>query len=402
MDRNKPGPGAQVDTKVIDDYIISKMNSFHIPGLALSVVKNDQVVYMKGYGRADGRGNPITPQTPFIIASVFKSFTGLGISQLIEAGKIDIDAPVITYLPWFTLADPEAAGQITIKHLLSHTSGLSTRSGIIVLYTNPVSLEQLVRNLAKTRISQPAGSTYQYSNLNYFILAEVIETVSGMPWGQYIETNIFKPLDMRHSYTSQAEARQNGMATGYTALFGCMIPFRDPERKAFTQLTVSSEDMAHYMIAQLNNGRYNGNSVISGQGMARTHTNLIPGTGNYGMGWVIGEDSISHYGTGRNFRANVYMRNDENGNKWGIAVLINSMDVIAFELIRDLIYGDISFDIAQILYGQQPTNAYSPLKITYSNIGKVTKIYLYYLLAAILLLPFYCLTATYRKILRLK
>ena len=112
MDRNKSGPGDQFDTKVIDDYINSKMKSFKIPGLALSIVKNDQIIYLKGYGRSNGRGKPVTPQTPFYIASLYKSFIGLGISQLIEAGKIDLDAPVKTYLPWFTLADPEAAGKL--------------------------------------------------------------------------------------------------------------------------------------------------------------------------------------------------------------------------------------------------------------------------------------------------
>jgi len=402
MDRNKSGPGDQVDTKAIDDYINSKMKSFKIPGLALSIVKNDQIVYLKGYGRSNVRGKPVTPQTPFFIASVYKSFIGLGISQLIETGKIDINTPVKTYLPWFTLADPEAARQITIKHLLSHTSGLSTRSGVVVLYTNPISLEQLVRNLANTRISEPVGSKYQYSNLNYFILAEVIETVSGMPYGQYIETNIFKPLDMQHSYTSQAEAKKNGMATGYTALFGFMIPFIEPERKALINLLVSSEDMAHYMVAQLNNGTYGGNSVISSQGMVQTHTKLMPGICNYGMGWVIGEDSIWHDGAMENFCAKVYMRNDDNGDKWGIAVLINSMEPVAFELTGKVPYGDSSFDIAQILHGQQLTNNYSPPKITISNIGIVAKIYLIFLLAAIWFLPSIFLTSLLRNILRLK
>lgn len=350
MDRNKSGPGDQVDTKAIDDYINSKMKSFKIPGLALSIVKNDQIVYLKGYGRSNVRGKPVTPQTPFIIASVYKSFIGLGISQLIETGKIDINTPVKTYLPWFTLADPEAARQITIKHLLSHTSGLSTRSGIKVLYIHQISLEQLVRNLANTPISEPVGSKYQYSNLNYFILAEVIQKVSGMPYGQYLETNIFKPLDMQHSYTSQAEAKKNGMATGYTALFGFMIPFIAPDCQAPIHLFISSEDMAHYMVAQLNNGTYGGNSVISSQGMAQTHTNLMPGICNYGMGWIIWKDSISHAGANQNFRANVYMRNDDNGDKWGIAVLINSMDMIAFELMGGKCHTAISHLILHKYY----------------------------------------------------
>lgn len=387
MDNNKSGTGDQVDTRAVDDYINSIMKSFKIPGLALSIVKNDRIVYLKSYGRSNVRGKPVNPQTPFYIASVYKSFIGLSISQLIEAGKIDIDAPVKTYLPWFTLADPEAARQITIKNLLSHTSGLSTRSGVIILYTNPVSLEQLVRNQANTRISQPVGSKYQYSNINYFILALVIQTVSGMPYGQYIETHIFKPLDMRNSYTSQAKAKKNGLATGYTKLFGCMIPFFEPERKASIHLMVSSEDMAHYMVAQLNDGTYAGNSVISSQGMARTHVPLFPaGLFHYGMGWAIKDTNYAHNGAMQNFRADIFMRNGENGDKWGVAVLVNSMDMVAFDLTGEVPYGNISFDIVQILHGQKPSNNATPFKVTFSNIGQVVKIYLFYMLAVVVFL----------------
>jgi CubicO group peptidase (beta-lactamase class C family) len=381
------GPGDQVDTKAIDDYINAKMKVCKIPGLALSIVKNNQIVYLKGYGRSNVRGKPVTPQTPFYIASVYKSFIGLGISQLIDAGKISIDTPVKTYLPWFTLADPEAAAQITIKHLLSHTSGLSTRSGVMVLYTNPVSLEKLVRNQANTRISQPVGTKYQYSNLNYFILALVIQTVSGMPYGQYIETNIFKPLDMLHSYTSQAKAKKNGLATGYTSFFGLMIPFFEPERKASIHLMVSAGDMAHYMVAQLNNGCYGGDSVISRQGMARTHIPLFPAVlYHYGMGWAIKDNNIAHNGAMQNFRADVFMRNSEDGDKWGATVLVNSMDMAAFDLTGEVPYGNVSSDIVQLLRGEKPSDSFSPFKITFSNIGKVITIYLQYLLAATMFL----------------
>ena len=203
---------------------------------------------------------------------------------------------------------------------------------------------------------------------------------------------------MKNSYASQAEAKKNGLATGYIALFGFMIPFIEPERKASVHLLISSEDMAHYMVAQLNNGTYGGNSVISSQGMAQTHTNLMPGISPYGMGWVIGKDSIFHAGAIQNFRTNIYMRNDDNGDKWGIAVLINSMDAIGSDLMgREVPYGDISLDIAQILHGQQPTNEYSAPKITLFNIGKAAIIIPLYLLAGISFL-----TSSLRNILRLK
>ena len=352
------------DTKTIDDYINSTIKSFRITGLALAIVKEDQILYLKGFGKSNVWGKQVTPQTPFIIASIDKSFTGLVISQLIEAGKIDINAPVQTYLPWFTLADMEAARQITIKNLLTQTSGLSTGTGIEILYTNTASIEQHVKYLLRLRISQPVGSKFQYCNLNYYILDEVIQAVTGMPYGQYIETKILKPLDMQHSYTSQAKAKKDGLATGFTAIFGFMIPFTQPGHRAFARLIVSAEDMAHYLIAQLNNGIYGGNSIISSHGMEQTQTNLIPGLGNYGMGWFIGNGSIFHLGTIANFRANIYMRNGDNGEKWGVAVLMNSSDILRFVFTGIASYGDISFDIMQILHGQQPNNNYSPVTIT--------------------------------------
>jgi len=363
MDTDKTILSDKDDTKAIDDYINSTMKSFEIPGLALAIVKGEQIFYLKGYGKSNVRGKPVTPQTPFIIASIDKSFTGLAISQLMEAGKIDINASVQTYLPWFTLADMEAARQITIKNLLSQTSGLSTGFGIEILYTNTSSIKKHVKYLARMRISQPVGSKFQYCNLNFYLLEEVIQAVTGIPYGQYIETNIFKPLNMQHSYTSQQSAKKNTMATGFTALFGFIIPFTQPGHRAFARLIVSAEDMAHYLTAQLNNGTYGSNSIISSHGMEQTHNNLIPGLGNYGMGWFTGNGSIFHLGTLANFRANIYMKNEDNGEKWGVAVLMNSSDTLKFVLTGIASYGDISFDIMQILHGQQPSNNYSPVTI---------------------------------------
>ena len=214
------------------------------------------------------------------------------------------------------------------------------------------------------RISQPVGSKFHYCNLNYYILEEVIEAVTGIPYGQYIETNILRPLDMKHSYTSPAKAKKDGLATGFTSLFGFMIPFTQPGHRAFARLIASAEDMAHFLIAQLNNGTYGGNSIISSHGMEQTHINLIPGLGNYGMGWFTGIGSIFHVGTLANFRANIYVRNEENGEKWGVAVLMNSSDALKFVLTGKASYGDISFDIMQILHAQQPSNNYSPVTIT--------------------------------------
>src|SRR5260370_33675392 len=114
---------------VVDAYITAQMRSMRIPGLALGIVKGDQIVYLRGFGVDYPSGHPVTPQTPFIIGSRTKSFTALAIMQLVEQGKVELDAPVQRFIPWFRLADSDASAQITLRHLLNHTSGISRALG---------------------------------------------------------------------------------------------------------------------------------------------------------------------------------------------------------------------------------------------------------------------------------
>src|SRR5438034_6655924 len=123
-----PQTGAP-DIASIDAYVSAQVQADHIPGVALGLVHNDQIVHLRGFGSADQSGRAVTPHTPFILASLSKSFTALAIMQLVEAGKVELDAPVQRYLPWFRVADEEASGAITVRHLLHHTSGLSTKPG---------------------------------------------------------------------------------------------------------------------------------------------------------------------------------------------------------------------------------------------------------------------------------
>jgi CubicO group peptidase (beta-lactamase class C family) len=113
----------------IDAYIHARMQAAHIPGLALGVVRGNQVAYLKGYGIAGPDGRSVTPQTPFILGSTSKSFTALAIMQLVEAGKIDLDAPVTKYLPWFRTADEAASARITVRNLLQQDSRLPVDEG---------------------------------------------------------------------------------------------------------------------------------------------------------------------------------------------------------------------------------------------------------------------------------
>jgi CubicO group peptidase (beta-lactamase class C family) len=106
----------------IDAYIEGQMRRLHIPGVSLAIVEGERIVHRRGFGKARPGGETPTPQTPFFIGSVTKSITALAVMQLVEAGKVELDAPVQRYLPWFRVADPQASAQMTVRHLLNQTS----------------------------------------------------------------------------------------------------------------------------------------------------------------------------------------------------------------------------------------------------------------------------------------
>lgn len=127
----------QPNLQAIDAFLQNQVSANRIPGLAVAVVQGNEIIFIKGYGEA-APGVPVTPQTQFYIGSVTKSFTALAIMQLVQEGRLELDAPVVKYLPWFQVADSEASSKITIRHLLNHTSGLRDgRSQRIRLHIQP-------------------------------------------------------------------------------------------------------------------------------------------------------------------------------------------------------------------------------------------------------------------------
>jgi CubicO group peptidase (beta-lactamase class C family) len=160
-------PRETVEHEQIDAYILARMRATRIPGLALGVVRGDQTVYLKGYGVAGPDGRPVTPQTPFILGSTSKSITALAVMQLVEAGKIDLDTPVITYLPWFRTDDEGASARITVRNLLHQNSGLPVdvgRAGLAEDDQSDTALEDGARQLAGVQLNHPPGQTYEYAN----------------------------------------------------------------------------------------------------------------------------------------------------------------------------------------------------------------------------------------------
>jgi CubicO group peptidase (beta-lactamase class C family) len=206
----------ETEYQAVDDYITARMLSDRIPGMALAIVKGDQIVYLKGYGQADPSGRPVTPQTPFLIGSITKPFTALAVMQLVEAGKVDLDSPVQRYIPWFRVADPQASAQITVRMLINQSSGLPGDPTQVTWKTwtwqnTPDAIERHVRLLANTKLAFPPGQSFTYANANYATLGLIIQSVTGKSYEDYIREQIFARLDMQNSFVSQDEAIQHGI-----------------------------------------------------------------------------------------------------------------------------------------------------------------------------------------------
>jgi CubicO group peptidase (beta-lactamase class C family) len=315
------------DFKAVDDYLTAQMETAHIPGLSVAIVQGDQIVYQKGYGQADSSGRPVMPQTPFIIGSISKTFTALAVMQLVEAGKVELDAPAQRYLPWFRVANPQASAQITVRHLLNHTSGLPQKADTF-LWTDQDDgvLERSVRYLQTVKLARPVG-TFGYSNANYQTLGLIVQTVSGQSYEAYIAQHIFAPLEMQTSFASQEEAQRHGMAAGYQWIFGFPVPATLPYIRAELPagfLICSAEDMAHYLLAQMNGGRYLDRSVLSPQGIAfmQTRSAGVP----YGNGWDNGGTLVNQDGATANFQASVFFDPKARVGVFLAANVMNALD----------------------------------------------------------------------------
>ncbi len=263
---------APSDFSEVDAYVNQTMRDLPIKGLALSIVKGDQILYMQGYGTANAQGDPATPQTPWPMGSVTKSFTALAIRQLADAGKVNLDAPLQDYLPEFQLADPDAASAITIRDLLDHTSGISKLEGEAPYLNSPNTTfaENLDRLAGYLPVYQP-GEHEEYSNWNYVLLAQVVSRVSGQPYAEYVDENIFAPLGMTSSTFADYHTVPH-VATGNLITYGLSVPYDEkfvPGMVGAGYLTSTSEDMAHYLSLFLGEGQYQDKSLLSASGRGR-------------------------------------------------------------------------------------------------------------------------------------
>ena len=149
------------DMAAIDRYVEEQLRTLRIPGASLGIVHDGRIVHLRGFGRADRSGRPMTAETPSLIGSLTKSFTAVAIMQLVEAGKVELDAPVQRYLPWFRVADAAASARITVRHLLTHSSGLPGGDETPIISredTSAGAIERQVRALATVELAHPPAA----------------------------------------------------------------------------------------------------------------------------------------------------------------------------------------------------------------------------------------------------
>lgn len=302
------------DVAAITRFVERQMRLSRIPGLALSIVRGEQLVYAAGFSNDSA---PMTADSPFLLGSVSKTFTALAVAQLVDEGKLQFDDWVYKHIPSFALKESGAGHTIKLRHLLTHTSGLSQWSG----HDKRGQRQGLFDHIAPVR---PPGVKFEYSSLNYIILGKVVEAVAGIPYGAYIQRRVFEPLEMKNSFADLESSRQHGLVRGHWYLFGLQIPGQETQQPGPLVpagfLISSARDLGNYLRMLLSDGRFEGRQVVSQKGLREMLTPWDNGRNGPGMAWGIGSTRISHAGNTATFSARLAMLPAEG---YGIALLAN-------------------------------------------------------------------------------
>jgi CubicO group peptidase (beta-lactamase class C family) len=272
---NAPGIySQQASPDAIDAYIENAMRDWQIPGLAVAVVKDDSVVFMKGYGvREMGEDARVDEHTIFEITSATKSFTAAALGILVGEGKLRWDDPVTKYLPGFQLHDPYVTREMTLRDLLAHRTGLAYGSSV---RDGPFDRSQLVERMRYMEPRHRFRSGFAYHHIAYLAAAEIIETVTGQSWDGFVEEQIFRPLGMSRSNTNITAVKSvENSGTPHEMVDGEMRPVewidRDNVGPALS-INSSARDLAQWVRLHLNEGTYEGKDILTPEVIAEMQT----------------------------------------------------------------------------------------------------------------------------------
>ncbi len=281
----------------LEPAINSEIKQGHLPGLVIGVVKSGRLIYAQGFGvRKIGESSPTTSRSLFHMASVTKTFVATAVMQLVESGKIDLEAPLIRYLPYFRLAD-ERYRAITIRQMLSHSSGIPDVDDYH--WDKPEfddgALERYVRSLATKKPIFAPGAKFGYSNPAYETLGDVIAKVSGESFEDYVQHNILTPLGMKDSTLLLREANPQLLTSPHLLQRGKLVvskvfPYNRAHAPSST-LYSNIDDMSRWAIANLNGGELDGKRMLKRETLDTMWRPVIDApTSRVGLSWFTKED----------------------------------------------------------------------------------------------------------------
>ncbi len=340
----------------LDAYVDRVMKTFEVPGLALAVVKDGKVALAKGYGvRKLGEAARVDSQTLFGIASNTKVFTAVALGLLVEEGKIAWDAPVIRYLPWFRLSDPYVTSQLTVRDLLVHRSGLGLGAGDLLWWpASTYTRGEIARRLKDIPLATSFRSAYAYDNVLYLIAGELIESISGQSWEDFITARILKPVGMTGSNVRHSAAVSGGnVAATHAPVDGKVVPIRafdSDNTNPAGGINANADDMAKWMTVLLSRGKLADGARLFSEQTYRHLTSIVtplnvpqlpaelsaiqPNFLGYGLGLNVidyrGRKALMHTGGLPGYVSKVFWIPDAG---LGVTVLTNQESGAAFDSV---------------------------------------------------------------------
>jgi CubicO group peptidase (beta-lactamase class C family) len=338
-------------------------DAYGLAGLGIGIVQGSEVVFAQGFGQRNlETGEPVTAHSLFHLASISKSFVATAIVQLWEGGRLDLDAPVKVYLPYFELRGGNA-GQITLRHLLSHTGGVPNTDDY--LWHQPDydddALARYVHSLAGEAMIAAPGERYAYSNPAFDVLGDVIAKVSGQPFESYVKSHILEPLGMQDSTFLRQEVSP---ARATTPHFGAplgVLPNTYPYNRAHapsSTLHSSAADMCRWVLANLAHGTLNNQRILREASYAILwHPRAVTGEETWneasGLGWFLGtyrgHPVVHHGGSDPGYFADLVLLPEL---QLGVIVMANAYSATAWSIT------DAALDV---MLGLEPTVPRRPI-----------------------------------------
>jgi CubicO group peptidase (beta-lactamase class C family) len=329
---------------IFKDYINQFIKAKELPGLGVGIVKDGKVILAEGFGvRSILDPKTVLSKSCFHLASVSKPFAATGIMQLVEKGKIKLDAPLTEYLPYFKM-DDDRLPQVTIGRILNHTSGMPDVDDYE--WGNPYmeedAAEKYVRSLANEKLKFDPGSEFAYSNIAFDIFADVIAKVTGISFEEYMKREIFMPLGMKDSTFFQPEVPEKLRVSPHTRVFdnevSAVYPYNRTHAPSST-INSNPEDMCRWIMANLQRGILDGKRILSDA----TYDLLWKPTADrafdqqVGISWFIGTQrelvTIGHGGSDLGFRSYLLMIPEKSA---GVMVMCNLNPAPVEELTKGL------------------------------------------------------------------